>query len=103
MTAESSYSIPAWTIGDRLRKARETTGLTTGAFAEQVGVTQKTISDAENDKRGVPRRILLNAYAMRTRVPVEWLLYGENPSDTPPDSRTCVQGSMPSQLHLVAA
>lgn len=44
MTAESSYSIPAWTIGDRLRKARETTGLTTGAFAEQVGVTQKTIS-----------------------------------------------------------
>lgn len=99
--------VPQWTIGDRLRKARSLTGLTTHQFADEIGVSQKTISDAECDKRGVPRKILLNAYAMRTGVPVAWLLDGEVPRDnTPPTSghaRTGVWNQPTPALSLVAA
>lgn len=76
--------VPQWTIGDRLRKARSLTGLTTHQFADEIGVSQKTVSDAECDKRGVPRKILLNAYAMRTGVPVAWLVNGDIPGDNKP-------------------
>lgn len=70
--------IPAWTRGDRLRKARALTGMTTREFAAHIGVSQKTISDAENDKRQM-RKILLNAWSLATGVPVEWLENGTTP------------------------
>ena len=73
--------IPAWTRGDRLRKARTTTGLTTRDFAERIGVSQKTITDAENDKRPTVRKILLNAWSLATGVPVEWLENGATPTE----------------------
>jgi transcriptional regulator with XRE-family HTH domain len=68
-----------WTRGDRLRKARNLTGLTTREFAERVGVSQKTITDAENDKRDSVRKILMNAWALATGVPVDWLEHGTSP------------------------
>lgn len=58
--------VPAWTRGDRLRKARSLTGLTTRDFAELIGVSQKTVTDAENDKREV-RKIVVNAWSLATR------------------------------------
>lgn len=54
------------------------TGLTTHAFAQEIGVSQKTISDAETDKRAV-RPITLKAYAMRSGVSVFWLQTGKAP------------------------
>ena len=57
------------------------TGLTTREFAKEIGVSQPTITSAENDRR-YPRKITLLAYAMRTGVPVEWLETGHV---TPPD------------------
>lgn len=68
--------IPEWTLGDRLRKARGLTGLTTREFAEEIGVSQKTVTSAENDAHNV-RKILLFAWSNRTGVPLEWLLTGE--------------------------
>ena len=76
MTQQSNgETIPQWTRGDRLRKARQITGMTTRDFAEHIGVSQKTITDAENDKRA-PRKILLNAWALGTGVPAAWLETG---------------------------
>lgn len=69
-------SIPEWTRGDRLRKARSLTGLTSREFAEEIGVSQKTVTDAEGDKRTTIRKILLNAWALRSGVPAEWLEHG---------------------------
>ena len=44
MTTQHSGSfIPEFTLGDRLRKARESTGLTVRQFAEQIGVSHGTI------------------------------------------------------------
>ena len=68
--------IPEWTQGDRLRKARLMTGQTTREFAETIGVSQKTICNAEADAH-TTRKIVLNAWAMATGVPVEWLRDGD--------------------------
>jgi transcriptional regulator with XRE-family HTH domain len=86
MTTNPVGAVPEWTRGDRLRKARMTTGLTTREFADVVGVSQKTVTDAENDRRPTVRKILLNAWAMATGVPVAWLEHGEvaSPPPVPP-------------------
>lgn len=105
MTAETTTGyIPVWTLGDRLRKARQHTGLTTRDFAEEIGVSQKTITDAEND-RVKPRRITLLAYSARTGVPVGWIETGVSPARgevTPPYPPTLrlVTGSRTTPLSV---
>ncbi|MDN5895695.1 MAG: helix-turn-helix domain-containing protein [Nocardioides sp.] len=69
-------AIPAFTMGDRLRKAREKTGMTTRDFALELGVSQSTITNAENE-RSKTRRITLLMWSQVTGVPVEWLETGE--------------------------
>lgn len=81
-TYATAGQVPQWTVGDRLRKARTTTGLTAKAFADEIGISTKTALDAESDKRA-PRRITLLAYAMRSGVPVEWLETGNAPQPKP--------------------
>lgn len=76
--------IPEWTRGDRLRKARTLTGMTTRAFAEQIGVSPQTVSNAENDHHNV-RKIVINAWALATGVPAEWLETGKVPRPDGPD------------------
>lgn len=44
-------------------------------FAQHIGVSDRTINSAENDKRAV-RRITLNAWAHATGVSLEWLETG---------------------------
>lgn len=83
-TSTDMGSIPEWTRGDRLRKARLQTGMTTREFADHIGVAQKTVSDAELDKRQM-RKILLNAWALGTGVPASWLETGVvDDGPTPP-------------------
>jgi transcriptional regulator with XRE-family HTH domain len=67
--------VPEWSLGDRLRKARTMTGMTVAEFAAAIGVSDKTVNNAEGDKRGV-RPITLNAWAMATGVSREWLETG---------------------------
>lgn len=74
----ASGAIPAFTMGDRLRKAREQTGMTTRNFAETMGVSQSTITNAENDNCKT-RRITLLMWSQVSGVPVQWLETGEVP------------------------
>lgn len=75
--AERSSASPAepphWSIGDRLRKAREHAGLEQRQLAERAGISRATISNAE---RGVgnPSLPTLQAWAAACDVPVAWLL-----------------------------
>lgn len=78
MTSQRYERIPEWTLGDRLRKARATTGLSSADFADLIGVSQKTVNNAEGDKHGV-RKIVLNAWSLATGVPVQWLEHGVVP------------------------
>jgi transcriptional regulator with XRE-family HTH domain len=65
-------------MGDRLRKARQVTGLEQSEFAAELGVSRGTVLNYEND-RVKPRLIVLRAWSLRTGVPLHWLRDGEKP------------------------
>jgi transcriptional regulator with XRE-family HTH domain len=65
-------SVPEWTLGDRLRKARIWAGLTTDEMAAELDVTTRTVTNYESDHTR-PRRPVIALWALRTGVPFEWL------------------------------
>lgn len=75
MTQQVHGVIPEFTIGDRLRKARELTGLDQVQFATEIDISRNTVGNYENGNVK-PRRLALKAWAMRTGVPLEWLETG---------------------------
>lgn len=89
-TAFDSGHIPEITIRHRLRIAREEAGYEQGQLAELIGVGRNTVSNAESGKTK-PRKVMVNAWAMATGVPVKWLETGEAPTGTGPDGGECPQ------------
>lgn len=79
-TAHNGVRIPEFNLSDRLRKARETTGLEQGDFAAEIGVSRGTVSNYEKG-HVAPREIVLRAWALRTGVPVEWIRTGHAPAN----------------------
>lgn len=79
-----AQAVPTWTVGDRLRKAREITGLDRQAWAHELGIARNSVAKYEASDE-VPRQVVLLAWAMRSGVPVEWLASGET-APTPPTS-----------------
>ncbi|HWA67244.1 MAG TPA: helix-turn-helix transcriptional regulator [Mycobacteriales bacterium] len=75
--------VPEWTIGDRLRKARETTNLDRQAFATDLGIARNTLTKYETGDR-LPPRPLLIAWCVRTGVSMTWVMTG-NAADPSPD------------------
>lgn len=75
-TDVGGHAIPEWTTGDRLRKARELTGLDQSDFAERIGVARNTVHAYEHGATRRPRRIVLMAWADATGVDYEWLRTG---------------------------
>lgn len=55
-------SVPEWTVGDRLRKARELAGLSREDVATITGVTVRTLWNYEHD-RTPPKRFVIDTYA----------------------------------------
>lgn len=83
-----------WTLGEYLRKAREETprkgtdkkGLSQQEFADLIGISRSSVIDYEANKT-VPRRIVLNAWALASGVPLEWLTQAmDMPPDQPDDA-----------------
>lgn len=69
---QANYYEPEFTQGDRLRKARETAGLSQEQLAAELGVSKNTISNYETGNVK-PRHPTLLAWSMRTRVSLGWL------------------------------
>lgn len=67
--------VPEWTLGDRLRKARENAGLEQLELAQDIGISRNTVANYEHGKTKARRPVIL-AWAVRTGVPVEWLWTG---------------------------
>lgn len=88
-------------MGDRLRKARELTGLDQADFAAEIGVSRNTVGNAETDAVKV-REITVRAWAMRTGVPVAWLQTGR-PPETAPDGGGGISVTSAYRLLAVAA
>lgn len=110
MSQEHSIgNVPEYDLVDRLHKAMRERGINATALAAELGVHRNSVNNWLAGKR-IDRRTIL-AWAMACGVSPVWLEHG---TLTPPSNdgntlratrhdRTCVQGSRPSQLHLVAA
>lgn len=85
MTQSQVLVVPTWTVGDRLRKARESTGLSQAELGQEIGVSKRSISTYENSSEP-PRKPVLLSWALRCGVPVSWLTDGETPAPTTPQS-----------------
>lgn len=86
LLAPMTTRIPQWTIADRLRKARELTGMDQGQFADALEISRQSVGNYESGRR-VPRGIYLRAWAHATGVPVEWLETGNAPAEA--EACTC--------------
>ena len=68
----------------RLRIAREEAGLDQGDLADRMGVSRNTVSNTESGK-STPQRVVINAWALATGCPVNWLITGCAPPGPAPD------------------
>lgn len=69
----NAYTVPEWTIGDRLRKARESAGIGVAEMALRIGVGRNTITNYEHGHRS-PSISALRQWAEITGTPASWLL-----------------------------
>jgi transcriptional regulator with XRE-family HTH domain len=70
----STYTIPEWTLGDRLAKVRSDAGLTTYELADLLGVSRTTVTNWENDTTR-PKRYAIEAWArFCNNTDPEWLV-----------------------------
>lgn len=84
-TSRLASGVPVWTLTDRLRKAREITGLSQAEFGKEIDISASTVSNYEAG-RVEPRRIALKQWALRAGVPLEWLITDD---ETSPDGEEC--------------
>src|SRR5260370_2562423 len=64
--------VPQWTVGDRMRKAREDAQLNQSDLAGKVEIARSSIVNYETDRRMVSRPVLI-AWSLATGVPYECL------------------------------
>lgn len=76
-----SGTVPEWTLGDHLRKAREHAKLTQTELATEIGISRRSLSSYESDTTE-PGRPVLIAWALRTGVPYSWLRDGVDPASS---------------------
>jgi transcriptional regulator with XRE-family HTH domain len=76
--------VPQWTVGDRLKKAREATGRTQFEFGEEIGLSRGIVANLETDTTPAKKPIIV-AWAFATGVDLHWLLTGEELPEPDPD------------------
>lgn len=93
--------VPQFEISDRVRKAREYSGMTQGRLAESVGMSRTTLARIEQGL-STPRRPALIALAMATGVDLTWLETGKTPAGDNPDggSECAIRDSNPEPAGL---
>jgi transcriptional regulator with XRE-family HTH domain len=72
---QQELRIPPWTLGWRLQRALDWGKVSTQEMADELEVSRGTISRWCHDQ-GMPKRIFLKHWALRTGVPFEWLALG---------------------------
>lgn len=87
MTTQNETHVPQWTLGDRLRKAREEAGYTQRELAAAIGISRNSVVNYEVGATE-PKRLAIQAWARLTGVPSEWLTWGVvAPGQKPPGLR----------------
>lgn len=70
----------SWDLADRLRKALRVSGVGVGEMATELAVSRNTVGNYINGHTE-PNRATLRVWALRTGIPIEWILTGEIPGD----------------------
>jgi transcriptional regulator with XRE-family HTH domain len=91
--------VPKFTQSDRLRKAREVTGLDQGQFAELAGISRQTVSNYESGTRE-PRGLYLRAWAEASGVDLGWLETGTAPAEAEAEPGLSQHSVRPKRLEL---
>ena len=92
--------VPDFTLGDRITKAREVTGMTQAQFAQACGFVLKTYQRWERDELEPPKATQIGI-AVTSGVSVSWLLTGV--ADTETDTAGYAsQGILAFEYDLVA-
>ena len=93
-----------WTIGDRLRIARESVSESQSEFAEISGIARGTISRYENDAVR-PKVLYVRQWALATGYSLEWLMTGSIPVRPPGGEAVTLQypGDLAEVHYLRAA
>lgn len=103
MTASTAPVIPQWTLGDRLRKARESAGMDQLELANRVGISRNTVSNYElgNGTRP-PKVVVLRAWANECGVPYEWIVdnFRATTGVSAVSNRGCVSSTLPEQVYI---
>jgi transcriptional regulator with XRE-family HTH domain len=81
-TADSTGSVPSWSLGDRLAKARKVADVTAQQLAADIGISRDSVRRYEADDF-TPKAHVLMAWALRCGVPYVWLATGETPPNNP--------------------
>ena len=68
-------TIPDWTLGDRLTKARSLTGLSRTRFASVLGISEASVKRYELDDIE-PKRGIILGWAVACNVDPDWLENG---------------------------
>lgn len=76
---ESTHAIAARSIGDRIRQARKTRGMSQADLAVRIGVSQPAIANWESGVHD-PRRLTLAKLADALEAPLDWLAAGDRSS-----------------------
>lgn len=71
--------IPAFTVADRVRKAREYAQLQQDELADKAGMSRGGVARIESGRGGKPRRASLIAISFATGVDLAWLETGKTP------------------------
>jgi transcriptional regulator with XRE-family HTH domain len=100
-TDPSWETIPRWTRGDRLRKARLVAGVSPEEMADLLEVTDRTIRNYEQDRTPI-KRPAVAAWALRTGIDREWLWNGIEPDDDGSDAVTMRDRQLPFRLRLAS-
>lgn len=77
---EQNPHIPNWTLGERLRKAREDMDVTQKELAALIGISDGTVQNYEGDKIERPKGIVIREWARVTGVPLWWLWGSDAPT-----------------------
>ena len=101
-TQTHGVKVPEWTMGDRLRKAREELGLSQKDMAATLGVARNTIGNYELGATE-PSAATLRAWARACQVPAEWLAWGYTPGDQKPPGYRSTSGTSRFRPALVTA
>lgn len=94
--------VPVWTVADRIRKARESAGMSQTDLANVTSISRRSLSSYEASAT-TPRRPQLVVIALATGVPVAWLDKGTMPDPVRPRQDSNLQPTVVRRLRLAAA